>query len=154
MHWRGVNTATDHKNMWGWILQPVGVLLVGILGGGSSAAASRWLWEHGQGEAAVGAGHRRKPCLYHPSSSSLLSLRMDWESDVWSYFCTSFGWFWSWSEVAGTCCETRHFHFSAAPRLEANFSPTGTKTSVCSNITITPVLPISPSAFKIHSFVV
>lgn len=25
MHRRGVNTTTDHKKMWGWILQPAGV---------------------------------------------------------------------------------------------------------------------------------
>lgn len=102
--------------------------------GGVLCCGQSWLWEHGKREAAVGAGPRRKPFLCHPSSSLLLMLCMDWESTLRSYFCTCFGWFWSRFEASGTCRETRHFHnISAAPKLEADFSPSGTKISICSN---------------------
>lgn len=98
---------------------------------------------------------QKENSLYHLSSSSLLMLRMGWESSIWSHFCMCFGCFWSWFEDAGTCCETRHFHnILAALELEADFSPSGTTKTAFAQTTVSPVLPISPSAFKIHSFIV
>lgn len=105
-----MNTATDHQKMRGWILCTSGVLLVSSLGGQSSPMAKYWLLDHGKGEAAAGAGPRRKFLLYHPSSSSILALQMDWESTFWGYFCTCFGWFCFWFKAAEICHETKHFH--------------------------------------------
>lgn len=71
VHWKGMNRATDHQKMWGWILQPSGVLLACSMGG-------MVLTEHRRkSEAVVGAGPKRKFLLYYLSSSSLLMLWMD-----------------------------------------------------------------------------
>lgn len=101
--------------------------------GGVFSVASCWLWEHGKGKAAIGAGPRRKSCTVCPRS---LFWRYRWTEKA-SFraisACILSGSGPGWKSLAPAMELGIFTTLQLQPESEADFRPSEMKTSISSN---------------------